>query len=220
MTQTISYSILYLFVSVVWLLVFRGKSSEPSFRNLSIAFLLGLSFGPVAGILSLFLSFPFESLPFHFSPGSVSFLTFFIVVGPVEETVKLIAAFTAISRIQKIPSPLSGLLLAIAASLGFAGGENVLYLLGAGIDVTLPRLFLGNLGHAAFSLFWGYALGVVFYHKREQLLIFKGLFLSGILHGAYDYLLTDPELIVFSILMLILLIPLLFYMVYLEKRSV
>ena len=186
-----TYAVAYFLISVSWLLLFRTLGGGVTLPTLFRVFLSGLVAGPIAGVLSHALEtsvLGFQAGPdvFRFH----EFLLFFLIVGPVEEGLKFLAVFFTAYRRPDFRTSADGVLLAIAAALGFAGGENVLYLLNFGVEATLPRLFLGNLGHAAYAAFWGYALGVVLHEKAPLQLILAGLGIAALLHGAYDYLLS------------------------------
>lgn len=161
------------------------------YSTLLIAFGAGLLSGPVAGAATeLLLRAGGVTLGGAASGGTLSFILYFLVVGPVEELVKFLAALPVTLRRRDFVNSSGGMLLAVSVALGFAGGENILYLMAFGPDLTLPRLILGNLGHAGFSVFWGYAYGVILHEEAPGTLLPAGLVLAALLHGMYDYLLT------------------------------
>lgn len=114
---------------------------------------------------------------------------YFFIVGPVEELLKFLALFVGTIKITGRLNMHQSITLAIAAALGFAFLENILYLFRYGAQLTWPRLLLANLGHAGYSLFWGYAFGAVFFDHAPARLLVSGLIVSALLHGAYDYFL-------------------------------
>lgn len=150
------------------------------------AFLYGVISGPVAGVISqVFLEIFLRDVPSFYWP---DFWLYFFIVGPVEEAFKFVAFFLVVRREQSITR--SGYLLAaIAVALGFAGGENVLYAMSYGFELTWPRLLLGNLGHAGYAVLWGYAYSLVVIDGAAMFLLVVGYIAAALLHGAYDYFL-------------------------------
>ena len=183
------YALLYLLVSLLWLHSFRFFGGTVSIRGSYLLFFIGALSGPIAGILEAVL---ISMLPLASSRAfNVDlFLLYFAIIGPVEELVKFAAVALVSMRRRDFTTSLDGLLLAIAASIGFAGGENLLYLASYGMEATLPRLILGNLGHAAFSVFWGYGLGVTLTENASVSILVAGFVIAALFHGAYDYFLN------------------------------
>ncbi len=184
--------------SCAWLIYFGSRSDHLRPATLWLVFFAGLISGPPAGFASGFIREIALDFPAHgsyarggtlafFQPAS--FLLFFLIVGPLEELAKFLAVFFAALKRPDFRSSNDGIVLGIAAALGFACGENILYLLAYGPEATLPRLILGNLGHAAFAVFWGYALGAVLHENASPTLIVAGLGIAALSHGAYNYLL-------------------------------
>ena len=84
----------------------------------------------------------------------------------------------------------------LAASLGFAALENIIYVLSYGTGVAITRALFAIPGHASFGIFMGYffarAKHCVIHHHGILALFFMLLcfaFPIGI-HGAYDFLLS------------------------------
>ena len=155
---------------------------------LLITFSAGILAALIAGSVSHFLKSTLQL-------GGEAFLLsefalFFFIVGPVEETCKFLAVLLTSLHRKEFNTSADGIILAISASLGFAAIENVLYLFAFGVTFTLPRIILCNLGHSAYSVFWGYSLAVVLNEGAPGSLLLTGLITAAILHGAYNYLLT------------------------------
>ena len=151
-------------------------------------FLAGLVSAPIAGLMTHLLVSGFSlRIGLHFSISEFFFQ--FFLVGPIEELSKFFAVFLVAHRKDDFSNAYDGILLAISGALGFAGLENLLYLYAFGVEMTLPRLILGNLGHATYSMFWGYALGVVMHENAAFPTLGFGLLIASVLHGAYNYFL-------------------------------
>jgi RsiW-degrading membrane proteinase PrsW (M82 family) len=185
------YPLLFALTSVAWLWYFGRQSDHLKPATLWMVFLAGLVSGPPAGLMTGII----ES--WSLSNGVArpeafdlqSFLLYFFIVGPVEEAAKFLAVFFVALRRRDFRTSTDGIVLGIASALGFACGENLLYMLAFGPELTLPRLILGNLGHAAYAVFWGYALGAVLHENAPAVLIVVGLAVAALFHGTYNYLL-------------------------------
>ncbi|MCB1307603.1 MAG: PrsW family intramembrane metalloprotease [Leptospiraceae bacterium] len=212
----LAYVCLYVAVSVFWLLLFSGYRRHLKPGTIWRVFLIGLLAGPPAGLLSAWLQslldIPSDAL-------LQKFLLYFFIVGPVEELAKFAAVFLAAIKRLDFRSSSDGIVLAVTAALGFAMGENVLYLLSFGLEATLPRLILGNLGHAAYALCWGYGLGVVFHEDAPFSILLGGLGLATILHGTYNFLITWNAIsAIVALLLSGVLFLLLFWLTHTESR--
>ena len=184
------------------------------------AFFLGSIFAPIAGLVThvLDLSFLIEK---KVNIGITEFFLQFFLVGPLEEFSKFFACFLAAHKRQDFSNSYDGMLLAISAAIGFAGIENVLYLYAFGLEPTLPRLILSNLGHATYSMFWGYSLGVVMHENAPFSILGASLLLSSLLHGAYNYFLNFSLIGTFiSSLIFLSLVFFLIHALYSEKKRV
>ena len=180
--------LLYAGASVVWLGLALVSPAGLQRRTLLLVFPMGLVAGPLAGAMTGWL----EDRTLDGADAGLlrNFLLFLLIVGPIEELAKLLAAFVVVLRRLDFGHAYGGLLIGVAAGLGFACGENVLYLLALGPERTLPRLVLTNLGHAAFSALWGYGLGITLNEGAGYGAFVASLAIAALAHGAYDFLLT------------------------------
>jgi RsiW-degrading membrane proteinase PrsW (M82 family) len=82
---------------------------------------------------------------------------------------------------------MDGIVYAVAAALGFATVENVLFALWRGEWVILSRAFTSTLAHVGLSGLVGYHLGLAKFRERGRLLlVLRALFVATVLHGFYD----------------------------------
>lgn len=173
--------------------------------TLSVTFLLGVLFASFAAVFNsafrgLFVGFGAFGLIFYF----------FLVVGPIEETVKLFAVRLHAYRTAHFDAVIDGAIYGAVAGLGFASIENMLYitqeyLQTAGTDVTtvlLPtaqtaavRSFAGP-GHVIYSAFAGYYLGLAKFNPDNRgPLIIKGLLVAAAIHATYNSLVSNLEVV-------------------------
>ncbi len=126
--QLILISMLSLLPCVLWLWYFYSKSvyKRPPLRLIAGTFLLG----SVSTVLALALNLLGQSLFVNAMGRSQlsHILVLFVVVGPVEELVKLLVVYVYAYRQPEFDEPLDGVIYATAAGLGFAAVENVIYL--------------------------------------------------------------------------------------------
>ena len=75
----------------------------------------------------------------------------------------------------------------MAASLGFASLENLVYVLQYGPEVMIVRAPLSTVGHLVFGSIWGYALGVHGAPEANKLYLVVGsLLLASVAHAAFN----------------------------------
>jgi RsiW-degrading membrane proteinase PrsW (M82 family) len=182
--------------------VYRADVTTPEPLELVVGtFILGILFAGFAAIVNTSLGglqrFPVVGL----------FLFFFLVVGPTEETVKLLAVRLLPYRHESFDAVVDGAVYGAAAGLGFATIENALYisrgitmsgqvvgqtglgeLIGMGAGITALRALAGP-GHVIYSAFAGYYLGLAkFNPDRSGPIVVKGLLIAALIHGLYNSL--------------------------------
>jgi RsiW-degrading membrane proteinase PrsW (M82 family) len=158
-------------------------------------FLLGVLFAMFAAVFNSTLQPLFTGIPLL---GAV--LYFYLIVGPIEETVKWLAVRLFAYRSEKFDAVIDGAVYGAMAGLGFATIENALYisqgvLSSTGTDPILNagqtavfRLFAGP-GHVIYSAFAGYYLGLAkFNHENAGPIAVKGLLIAAFIHATYNTL--------------------------------
>nr|WP_266075079.1 PrsW family intramembrane metalloprotease [Haladaptatus caseinilyticus] len=158
-------------------------------------FLLGVLFAGFAAILNSYAQPVFNEIPLV---GTVLF--FYIIVAPVEETVKLLAVRLYAFRSSRFNAVIDGAVYGAMAGLGFATIENAIYisqgvlntsstdpLLQAG-QTAIFRLFAGP-GHVIYSAFAGYYLGLAKFNRENAgPIVIKGLLIAAAIHATYNTL--------------------------------
>lgn len=197
-----SLPILALFVaagilpSVLWLLFYMRKDPHREPGSLLIkTFLMGVIVAPLAVILSSLFSY----LGFEYFVYASS--AFFLWAAFVEECIKFIAVRQIVLASPEFDEPVDAMIYMIAAGLGFAAIENILYLFqvipeGAGfaLSVLALRSVGSTLLHALASALVGYFIALSwFYHSFQNWLLLLGIFLATIFHFTFNIILVSSS---------------------------
>lgn len=180
---------------------YRRDNSKPEPPRLVIrAFLLGfvavvgavaagLLLQPVMGFMSRQIQLLFEA---------------YVVAGFLEEMAKLVVVTIFVSRHEEFDEVADGIVYTMAASLGFAAVENILYL-GDSPSVLLLRGFTAVPLHASAGALMGFFVGMSRIEQRGSAA--PGLCLAVLLHGTYDYLIfTGNGLLTIPLLIAVLIV--------------
>lgn len=169
-------------------------------------FLLAVLFAMFAAVVNSLLQPAFAALPALIGLP----LFFFLVVGPVEETVKLLAVRLFAYRDVRFDAVIDGAVYGAAAGLGFATIENAIYItrgleaglagievIGAAGDTAATRALAGP-GHVLYSSIAGYYLGLAKFNRENAgPIVIKGVLIAAFFHGLYNTLSgTVPSLLV------------------------
>lgn len=163
-------------------------------------FLLSILFATFAAIVNTVARGFFEPL------GAVGLVLFyFLIVGPGEETVKLMAVRLYAYSDDRFNSVVDGAVYGAIAGLGFATIENSLYIvrnleetgelaeitlglsaITAGGDIAAIRALAGP-GHVIYSAIAGYYLGLAKFNPENRgPIIVKGLLIAAVIHATYN----------------------------------
>ncbi len=171
---------------ILFYIYFRDKYEKEPLRLLIKALLLGV----VIVVPVIF----FERLLMNFMPqsGRVAAAAWhaFVVAGTTEELFKFLALYLLIWKSPSFNEKFDGIVYAVFVSLGFAGVENVLYVLDGGMQTALIRSLTAVPAHAIFGVIMGYYLGIAHMYKELQgSYLVKALLVPILLHGIYDFIL-------------------------------
>lgn len=132
----------------------------------------------------------------------------FMVAAFCEEGFKLLALYLLIWRSKEFNEKFDGIVYATFVSLGFAGIENILYIIEGGVSTGLVRAFTAVPAHALFGVGMGFFFGMAkFYPKRRKQHLYLSFILPFALHGFYDFILMSGVS-----WLLLLFIPFIVYM--------
>ncbi|EMA63528.1 PrsW family intramembrane metalloprotease [Halorubrum kocurii] len=161
-------------------------------------FLLSILTATFAAVLNSYAQ-PFFD-PFGFL-GLVLF--FFVIVGPIEESVKLLAVRLYAYTDDRFDAVIDGAVYGAIAGLGFVVIENLVYIaqtvelgelslsiatLGAGDGIAALRALAGP-GHVIYSAFAGYYLGLAKFNPGNRgPIVVKGLVIAAAIHALYNSL--------------------------------
>jgi len=120
-----------------------------------------------------------------------------LIVGPLEEALKLLASVIAGSHPSRYTRLSTGLVYGVAAAVGFAAVENIAFVFRYGTATALLRALTAVPAHVLFSALIGLQLGRI--HRaasareawRTVLFTYAA---AAFAHGVYDALLTGPAL--------------------------
>ncbi|NLV11456.1 PrsW family intramembrane metalloprotease [Halomicrobium mukohataei] len=184
-------------VAYVW---YGDPTRREPIDTLAITFVLAVVFAAIAALVNTLLSGVFELIPVV---GTALF--FFLVVGPIEETVKWLAIRTYAYETESFDAVVDGAVYGAVAGLGFATIENALYIaqgylqaaslgemaqLQQAIGTSLSRSLVGP-GHVLYSAFAGYYLGLAKFNPDDRgPIVVKGIVVAALIHGAYNTLVS------------------------------
>ncbi|MFB6149360.1 MAG: PrsW family glutamic-type intramembrane protease [Halobacteriales archaeon] len=165
-------------------------------RALVGTFLLGILFAGFAAILNTFFQPLFSAIPLV---GMALF--FYLIVAPIEETVKWLAVRLYSYRSESFDAVIDGAVYGAVAGLGFATIENAIYIaqqylqaiqaggggvVGMTLQTAAVRTFAGP-GHVIYSAFAGYYLGLAKFNRENAgPIVVKGLLIAAFIHATYN----------------------------------
>ena len=172
----------------IWL---KDQYDREPLKHLFISFMLGVLCAIPAVILSIVLG---KFIPVDF--GNIVSVAIYalIVVAFAEEFAKFLVLRFYAYRQKEFNEPFDGIVYGAIISLGFAGIENILYVLDGGMQVGIMRMFTAVPAHASFGIIMGYYFGLAWKHKdKAKAYKLKGLLAAIFLHGLYNFFLMQES---------------------------
>ena len=135
----------------------------------------------------------------YYDPATIQFAWMENTVGValVEEFSKWLVLLLLVWKNRNFDYRYDGIVYAVSASLGFAALENVLYVVSYGTGVSIGRAIFAIPGHATFGVFMGFFLSraktLWLDRKLTRMKICRlfALLIPMLIHGAYDFLLSE-----------------------------
>ncbi|MDR2899096.1 MAG: PrsW family intramembrane metalloprotease [Clostridiales bacterium] len=141
----------------------------------------------------------FENLITLFVPNggilTEAFYMSYVVAAFVEEAFKFIVLYFLVWRDKNLNEPFDGIVYAVFISLGFAGVENILYVMNSqfgGISTAFSRGFISVPAHGIFGVAMGVSFAMAKFesmHTKRRL--FTAFFVPWFIHGTYDFILLS-----------------------------
>ena len=180
----------------------------------------------IYGILVTLLAAPLEGLVggltgIFFAPAVATFVVAVIGAPIIEESSKFLVVRYSVYDNKEFDEPMDGIMYAAAAALGFASLENAFYILSAYLTSPIDavttftfRALISVPAHPLISSIWGFALGQAKFGltRNPRATILLGLFIAMVFHGVFNFL-AGIQPLVGLILIIVVLVPLLWYLV-------
>lgn len=151
---------------------------------------------PCAGVERFMMYF----LQQYYEPGTIqySWMENTIGVALIEELSKWLVIMIFVWKNRNFDYRYDGIVYAVTASLGFAGLENILYVISYGTGVSIGRALFAIPGHTTFGVFMGFFMSrgknAWLDYKKGKVSVckFLALVVPMLIHGLYDFLLSEP----------------------------
>ena len=222
--------------SFLWLCFYLKKDSNPEPK-----FLLSKIFvyGGLATIPTIFIQkFVLGQIPTSYFTSPLIFLVVVLfLMALIEEIAKFLIVKSNILKDSEFNEPIDAMIYMITAALGFAAAENFLILIfsanqgladssfylvtkeiiwGSVFQISLVRFVGATFLHALCGAIIGFFIGLSFFKKQKERLIFPALFLATTLHTLYNFSIIKIEegwstLVPFSLLITLYLTVSLFF---------
>ncbi len=183
---------------IAFYIYFRDKYEKEPFSLLFRSLLIGIGITlPIILVENFFEHF-------NYSLHGLAYAGYraFITAGLTEELFKYLAFLLIIWRSRHFNEKFDGIVYAVFISLGFAGVENIFYVLEHGYKIGLVRAVTAVPAHALFGIVMGYRFGLArFYPEERRKQLFLAFLLPFLLHGFYDFFLMaeKPVFLVFFV---------------------
>jgi RsiW-degrading membrane proteinase PrsW (M82 family) len=165
---------------------FKDKYEREPIGLVVMSFFMGV----VSTIITVLISWPINwIIPIDEKSVSEQALHAFILVAFIEEFSKFIFVRWVLYPNKNFNEPFDGIVYAVSVSLGFAGLENILYVMNSenGVATGIMRMFTAVPAHATFAVLMGYFMGIAKCEKEKSHYVWYGLAVATLFHGAYDY---------------------------------
>lgn len=127
------------------------------------------------------------------------FYNSFVEIAFIEEICKWLSIYIITWRNKEFDYKFDAIVYSVFVSLGFALVESIAYSFNYGIGFAILRAVISIPGHAFFSTYMGYYLGISKMHytnhdvKKGFIYAIYSVLIPTILHGIYDYCLIGQN---------------------------
>ncbi len=165
---------------------FKDKYEREPIGLVVRSFFLGI----VSVVVTLLISFPINYIvPIDEKSWTEQAVHAFLLVALIEEFSKFIFVRWVLFPNKNFNEPFDGIVYAVSVGLGFAGLENIIYVVNSdnGLATGILRMFTAVPAHASFAVLMGYFMGIAKCEKGKAHYVWYGLLAATLFHGAYDY---------------------------------
>ena len=180
MTYLLTLALLPVFLLIVF--IYRKDSVNPEPLSMIVKAL-------VFGVLSCFVSLLLTS----FLEDGDDFIDAFTGAALPEEFAKLLMLWLLVRKSKYFDEPIDAIVYAVCVSLGFAGFENILYLVDEEdmLSTGIMRALFSIPGHFSFAVCMGYFYALAHFGQNKRILYKILAYVCPVLlHGLYDGLLS------------------------------
>jgi RsiW-degrading membrane proteinase PrsW (M82 family) len=165
---------------------FKDKYEREPVGLVVMSFFMGV----ISTVITLLISLPIDRIiPIDEKSLTEQAVHAFLLVALIEEFSKFIFVRWVLYPNKNFNEPFDGIVYAVSVGLGFAGLENILYVMNSenGIATGIMRMFTAVPAHATFAVLMGYFMGIAKCEKGKAHYVWYGLGAATLFHGAYDY---------------------------------
>lgn len=182
-------------VVILLIYVYKKDSNQKEPVKMLLKALLG---GVLAALLDIILltALSFTEITQFSSAFSGALYQAFCQAALPEEACKLFFLYIFIWKSQYFDEYFDGLEYAACVGLGFAGLENIMYVIQGGMGVAIGRAIFAVPAHFFFAIFMGYFFALAKFRpwKKGSYLVLAYI-VPVILHGLYDFILMYKNIL-------------------------
>lgn len=179
--------------ALIWYIVVRDKYDREPISLLVRCFFFGLlSIIPAIILETIGSQFGLEE---NASLSAIAIFSFIIIAGSEEWSKYIFLRWGAYHK-PAFDEPFDGIVYSVMVSMGFATGENLMYVFSSDspLQTAIMRMVTAVPAHYTFAVMMGYFVGMSkFKPERKWSLILMGLGSAIFFHGAYDFFLLQQS---------------------------
>lgn len=176
-------------VLLVWYIYKRDKYQPEPLSQI----LRGVGYGIISAILALFLEQTIQWIIGEFPEGwGGAILKGFVGAAIPEEAAKLLMLYLLLRRNPYFDERFDGIVYAVCIGMGFAGTENIIYLIGhinVWQSVAISRAIFAVPCHFFLAVAMGYFYAMIYFDQESVKWPLMVYIVPVLLHGIYDSLL-------------------------------